>query len=91
MSDLSTISAVASTAGVLLVAAVIGGTELVNRLFDRDYRGASKIGVAVVIGLIGGIVLFPELGLAVGIFTGIAIGLAGAGVVTTATRFGGNS
>lgn len=66
----------------LLVAAVIGSVELVNRLFDLDFRGASKILVAV---LVGGF-----LGPIVGVtwLAGLVLGLSASGVVATATRIG---
>lgn len=66
----------------LLVSAVIGSVELVNRLFDRDYRAASKIVVATLLGA----VLGPYVGVVW--LVGLVMGLGAAGVVTTATRIG---
>lgn len=65
-----------------LTAAVIGAVELVNRLFDRDFRSASKI---VVAGLVGAL-LAPFVGVAW--LAGLVLGLGAAGVITTATRIG---
>lgn len=82
MDDIAALSA-------LIVSAVIGGTELVSRIADRDFKAAWKIGVAAVLGGVGAaILLTPLLGLAIAIFTGISLGLGAAGVVTTATRIG---
>ena len=72
-----------------LVAAVIGSVELVNRLFDKDFRGASKIAVAAVVGAL----LAPQVvvaGAALTWFAGLVLGLGAAGIVTTASKIGNN-
>lgn len=72
------------TAVFLLTSMVIGGTELVKRLFDRDWRAAVIIMVSVVIGGIGGSVLLP----AVGLVEGMVIGLSASGVITGLQKVG---
>lgn len=68
----------------LLTAMVIGGTELVKRAFDRDWRAVVIILVSTAIGGFGGGVLLPSIGLV----AGIVIGLAGSGVVTGLQKIG---
>lgn len=72
------------TAVFLLTSMVIGGTELVKRLFDRDWRAAVIIVVSAVIGGVGGAVLLPSIGL-VG---GLVIGLGASGVITGLQKVG---
>lgn len=62
----------------LLTAMVIGGTELVKRAFDKDWRAVAIIAVSALIGGFGGAILLP----AVGLVPGLVIGLSGSGVVT---------
>ena len=72
-----------------LTAAVIGSVELVNRLFDKDYRGASKIGVAALVGAL----LAPQVlvaGVALTWFGSLVLGLGASGVVTTVSKIGNN-
>lgn len=76
--DLATILAGSGVAVTLLTALVIGATELVKRLFDGDLRGAALIGTAAVVGALGGLFLFDDIGLALG----IVVGLSGSGVIT---------
>ncbi len=82
--ELGTIIAAGGVAVTLLTTMVIGGTELVKRLFDKDYRAAAIILVAVVIGAIGGVLLFPTVGLALG----IVVGLSATGLLTSLQKFG---
>lgn len=72
------------TAVFLMTSMVIGGTELVKRLFDRDWRAAVIIVVSTIIGAVGGTLLIP----AVGIVSGIVIGLSASGVVTGLQKVG---
>lgn len=72
------------TAVFLLTSMVIGGTELVKRLFDRDWRAAVIIVVSTIIGAVGGTLLIP----AIGIVGGIVIGLSASGVVTGLQKVG---
>lgn len=87
MEDLPTILAAGGVAVTLLTTMVIGATELVKRLYDRDYRGATIIAVAAVIGGLGGAFLFVEVGLALG----IVVGLSASGLLTTVQKFGTNT
>lgn len=82
--DLATILAAGGVAVTLLTTMVIGGTELVKRIFDGDKRGAAIIGVAVVIGALGGLFLFEAVGLALG----IVVGLSAVGIHNTVQSFG---
>lgn len=84
MEDLGTILAAGGVAVTLLTTMVIGATELVKRLFDGDKRGAAIIGVAAVVGALGGALLFEEVGLALG----IVVGLSSSGLLTTVQKFG---
>ena len=74
------------TSVVFVTIAVVGFTEFVRRLKDKDYYAALTIAGAVVIGASAG--FFNVEGLTVS--TGIIAGLAGSGAVTLATRAGGN-
>lgn len=67
-----------------IVGAVIGFTQLVKSLFDRDYRTAVIIVGAAVIGAGAG--FFQVEG--TDIPTGIVLGLTAAGVVTLAVGIG---
>jgi hypothetical protein len=82
--DVSAILAASGVAVTLLTTLVIGATELIKRIFDRDYRAATIIGVSVIVGGLGGLLLFEELGLAIG----MVIGLSASGLVTTVQKFG---
>jgi hypothetical protein len=68
----------------LLTTMVIGATELVKRLFDRDYRASALIGVSAVVGAVAGWLTFPEVGFALGLVTG----LGASGLVTTVQKLG---
>lgn len=82
--DLGTILAAGGVAITLLTTMVIGATELVKRLFDRDARGAAIIGVSALVGALGGLFLFEGVGLALG----IVVGLSASGLVTTVQKLG---
>lgn len=56
---------------------VIATIKLIDQLFDRDFRGASKI---IGAGLIGVAVAYGVDGLSV--LAGLAVGLAGSGLIT---------
>lgn len=65
-------------ATVVLTGLVAGGTELVKRLFDKDWRAAATIVVAAVIGGAGGIVFGANF------LVGMVFGLASSGYITIA-------
>lgn len=67
-----------------IVGAVIGFTQLVKSLFDRDYRSAVIIAGSAVIGALAG--FFGIEGVTVP--AGIVAGLAASGVVTLAVGIG---
>lgn len=73
-----------TTAVFLLTSMVIGGTELVKRAFDRDWRAVVIILVSTAIGGFGGAVLLPSIGLVFG----LVIGLSGSGVITGLQKIG---
>lgn len=68
----------------MLTTMVIGSTELVKRLFDKDFRAAAIIGVSAVVGAFSGALLLPEIGLV----QGLVLGLGASGLVTTVSRIG---
>lgn len=82
--ELATVLAGAGVAVTLLTTMVIGATELVKRLFDRDYRAAALITVAAVVGGLGGALMFETIGLALG----LVIGLSASGIITGIQKFG---
>lgn len=69
----------------VLTGLVMGGVELVKRLFDRDWRAVIII---VVASLIGG---FAGWAMGVAFLTGMAFGLAASGYVTLAQNLGKKS
>lgn len=68
----------------MLTTMVIGSTELVKRLFDRDFRAAAVIGVSAAVGALTGSFLLPEIGLV----QGLVLGFGASGLVTTVSRIG---
>lgn len=69
-------------ATVVLTGLVAGGTELIKRLFDKDWRAAVTIVVAAIIGGLGGLVFGANF------LVGMAFGLAASGYVTIAQNIG---
>lgn len=69
-------------ATVVLTGLVAGGTELIKRLFDKDWRAAVTIVVAAIIGGLGGLVFGANL------LVGMVFGLAASGYVTIAQNIG---
>lgn len=69
---------------VLVTAMVIGVVELVKRAFDQDFKTVVIILAAALVGALCGV--FGVEG--VTIAEGIVLGLAGSGVVTTASKIG---
>lgn len=63
-----------------ILVAVIGFTQMVKSLFDRDYRSVVIIIGAAAIGAFAGFLHVQGVDIA----TGIVLGLGAAGVVTTA-------
>lgn len=82
--DAALIAAVASGSALLLGAMVVGATELIKRLFDRDFKAATIITVSAVVGGLSGLFLFADLGFALG----LVVGLASSGVITSLQKFG---
>lgn len=69
-------------ATVVLTGLVTGGTELIKRVFDADWRAVVTIVVAALIGGFGG------LALGVDFLVGMVFGLAASGYVTIAQNIG---
>lgn len=69
-------------ATVVLTGLVAGGTELIKRLFDKDWRVAVTIVVAAIIGGLGGLVF------GVNFLVGMVFGLAASGYITIAQHIG---
>ena len=69
-------------ATVVLTGLVAGGTELVKRLFDKDWRAAVTIFVADIIGGLGGLMFGANF------LVGMVFGLAASGYVTIAQNIG---
>lgn len=67
---------------IILTGLVMGGAELIKRLFDKDWRAAITIAVSAIIGGVAGAVL--------GIMPiqGIAYGLAASGYIALAQNIG---
>ncbi len=73
-----------SSAIALLGFAIVGTVELFKRLFDKDFRSATIIAGAAIVGAVGGHFLgIPAI-------QGLIIGLEGSGLVTVGTKIGGN-
>lgn len=69
-------------ATAVLIGLVDGGTELVKRLFDKDWRAVATIVVAALIGGLGGLVFGANF------LVGMVFGLAASGYITIAQNFG---
>lgn len=71
-----------ATTAIILTGLVMGGAELIKRLFDKDWRAASTILASAIIGGVAGA--------AMGIFVlqGIAYGLAASGYITLVQNIG---
>lgn len=65
-------------ATAVLTGLVAGGTELVKRLFDADWRAVATIIVAALIGGAGGLVFGANF------LVGMVFGLASSGYITIA-------
>lgn len=69
-------------AAVVLTGLVMGGVELVKRLFDGDIRASIIIVVAGILGGIGGLYLGTDF------LAGVVYGLAASGYITLAQNIG---
>lgn len=69
-------------ATVVLTGLVAGGTELVKRLFDADWRTVVTIIVAAIIGGFGGLAFEAPF------LVGMVFGLAASGYITIAQNIG---
>jgi len=69
-------------ATVVLTGLIAGGTELVKRIFDKDWRAVATIIVAAVIGGSGGLVFGANF------LVGMVFGLAASGYITIAQNIG---
>lgn len=67
---------------LILTGLVMGASELIKRLFAKDWKAAVTIFVAAIIGAIAG----PMMGIMV--LQGMAYGLAASGYVTLAQNIG---
>ena len=67
---------------LILTGLVMGASELIKRLFAKDWKAAVTIFVATIIGAIAG----PMMGIMV--LQGMAYGLAASGYVTLAQNIG---
>lgn len=67
---------------VILTGLVMGGVELVKRLFEKDWKASTII---VVSSLIGGV---AGLSMGLSVFQGIAYGLAASGYITLVQNVG---
>lgn len=65
-------------ATVVLTGLVAGGTELVKRIFDADWRAVVTIIIAALIGGLGGMVFGTQF------LVGAVFGLAASGYITIA-------
>lgn len=65
-------------ATVVLTGLVAGGTELIKRVFDKDWRTVVTIVVAALIGGLGGLVFGANF------LVGMVFGLASSGYITIA-------
>lgn len=70
---------------LVLLMFVAGSTELVKRIYKKDYEAAAIIVVAALVGMLGA--------LAVGVawYLGIVVGLGASGLVTIASKINGAS
>lgn len=71
-----------ATSALILTGLVMGASELIKRLFAKDWKAAVTIFVATIIGAIAG----PMMGIMV--LQGMAYGLAASGYVTLAQNIG---
>ena len=69
-------------AAVVLTGLVMGGVELVKRLFDGDIRASVIIVVAGLLGGLGGLYLGTDF------LAGVVYGLAASGYITLAQNIG---
>lgn len=67
-----------------LTFAVVGSVELVKRVFGKDYQSVAIIVVSAVVGA-----LFASQ-VDVSWFNGLVLGLGASGLITTASKLGGN-
>lgn len=65
-------------ATVVLTGLVAGGTELIKRIFDADWRAVVTIALAALIGGFGGMVFGVQF------LVGVVFGLASSGYITIA-------
>ena len=73
------------TVGVgLLISMVVGVTELIRRLFKRDYEAAAIITASAIVGGLGGVFLFEGIGFALG----VVVGFSASGLITGIQKFG---
>lgn len=73
-----------AVAALTLTGLVAGGTELVKRAADKDWRAFFTIVVAAIIGGFGGMYL------GINFLEGIVFGLAASGYITIAQNIGDN-
>lgn len=69
-------------AAIVLYGFVMGGTELVKRVFKKDWQAVAIIVVAGLCGGLGGLYLGTDF------LAGVVYGLAASGFITLAQNFG---
>lgn len=65
---------------LVLLMFVAGGTELVKRIYKKDYEAAAIIVVAALVGMLG------ALAVSVAWYLGVVVGLGASGLVTVAGK-----
>jgi hypothetical protein len=73
-----------TVASALLGLFVVGATELVKQVFARNWYAVVVISISALIGGLAGWLLFPVIGIAVG----IGLGLSASGFVTSLQKVG---
>ena len=73
-----------AVSSLFVLTAVAGATELIKRLWDRDYRAATIIAVSALIGGLAGAFVIDGLTFA----TGLVAGLSASGLVTIGQKVG---
>lgn len=73
-----------TVASVFVLTAVAGATELVRRIWKRDYEAATVISISALIGALAGVFLVDGLT----VTSGIIAGLSASGLITTLQKTG---
>jgi hypothetical protein len=73
-----------AVSSLFVLTAVTGATELIKRLWAKDFQAATIIGVSAAIGALAGVFVIDDLSVA----SGLVAGLSASGLVTLAQKFG---